>query len=84
MGSVRFSDIRFTAYTMDHEPRHIHSFYAGMEVIVDLRADGTVSLAERVDAVRPSNGSRADVRHVLLIAAKHFEELIALWERHHG
>jgi hypothetical protein len=69
---------------MDHEPRHVHGFYAGIEVIVDLRTDGTVSLASRTDAIRPSNGSKSDVRHVLTTAASHFDELGSLWEKHHG
>lgn len=69
---------------MDHEPRHVHGFYAGVEVIIDLRADGKVTLAYRTDAIRPSNGSKSDVRHVLKVAAWHFEELAFLWEKHHG
>ena len=69
---------------MDHEPRHVHGFYAEVEVIVDLRADGSVSLADRSDAIGPSNGSKSDVRHVLTVAAAHFVELAALWEKHHG
>ncbi len=84
MGSTRFTGVRFVAYTMDHEPRHVHGFYAEVEVIVDLRLDGKVSLADRTDAASPSNGSKADVRHVLATAATRFDELVALWERHHG
>ena len=84
MGALRFDGIRFTVYTMDHAPRHVHGFYAELEVIVDLRPDGSVSLAHRKDAVRPGNGSVADVRHVLTVAARHFEKLAALWEKHHG
>ncbi len=84
MGSIRFGGVRFTAYTMDHEPRHVHGFYAEVEVIVDLRKDGAVSLANRPDAIRPSDASRSDIRHVLSTAAKHFDDLISLWERHHG
>lgn len=84
MGSVRLSGVRFTAYTMDHEPRHVHGFYAEVEAIVDLLMDGAVSLADRTDAVRPGNGSKSDVRHVLVVAAQHFDELVALWEKHHG
>ena len=84
MGSIRYSGVRFAAYTMDHDPRHVHGFYAEIEAIVDLRQDGAVALAARTDAVRPSNGSKADVRHVLDVAALHFDELVALWERHHG
>lgn len=69
---------------MDHEPRHVHGFYAEVEAIVDLRRDGDVALADRKDAVRPVNGSKADVRHVMRTAARHFEELVVLWEKHHG
>ncbi len=68
---------------MDHEPRHVHGFHAEVEVIVDLRRDGAVSLADRTDAVRPSNGSKSDVRHVLTVAANHFEELALIWEKQH-
>ena len=84
MGSIRFSGVRFAAYSMDHEPRHIHGFYADVEVIVELRADGNVSLANRTNAVRPGSGSKSDVRHVLTVAAKHFDDLVLLWEKQHG
>jgi len=84
MGSLRFEGVRLTAYTMDHEPRHVHGFYAEVEVIVDLRRDGNVSLADRTDAIRPRKGSKSDVRRVLAVAARHFDELAALWEKHHG
>jgi hypothetical protein len=60
---------------------HVQGFYAEVEVIVELRRDGTVLLASRKDAVRPGNGSRADVRHVLGVASNHFDELIALLEK---
>jgi hypothetical protein len=69
---------------MDHEPRHVHGFYAEAEVIVDLRLDGGVSLANRADAIRPGNASKSDVRHVLTVSARHFEELAELWEKQHG
>jgi hypothetical protein len=84
MGSIRFNGIRFVAFTMDHEPRHVHGFYADIEAVVDLRLDGTVSLAKRTDAIRPGNAGKSDVRHVLTTAASHFDELVALWENHHG
>lgn len=84
MGSLRVNGVRFTAYTMDHQPRHVHGFYAEIEVIVDLRADGNVSLASRTDAIRPGNGSKADVRHILTVAARNFDKLVTLWEKHHG
>jgi hypothetical protein len=83
MSSIRFDGVRFVAYTMDHVPRHVHGFYADVELIVDLRQDGKVSLANRSDATRPSNGSKSDVRHVLTVAARHFDELVLLWEKNH-
>jgi hypothetical protein len=84
MGSIRLNGVRSTAYTMDHEPRHPHCFYAEIEVIADLRFDGKVSLADRTDAIRPCNASKSDVRHILTTAALHFDELVILWEKHHG
>jgi hypothetical protein len=83
MSSIRFHGVRFVAYTMDHKPRHVHGFYADVEAIADLRQDGEVSLANRTDAVRPSNGSKSDVRHVLTVAARNFDQLVRLWEKNH-
>jgi DNA-directed RNA polymerase subunit L len=84
MGSIRTDGVRFVVYTMDHEPRHVHGFYAETEAIVDLLADGNVTLANRKDAIRPGNAAKSDARHVLAVAASNFNELAALWERHHG
>jgi hypothetical protein len=84
MVSGRFQGVLFKAYPDDHYPRHLHGFYGGVEVIVELKLDGTVALAARKDAIRPGHGKRADVRHVLATAAQHFEELAALWEEHYG
>jgi len=50
---------------------------------VDLRPDRTVSLANRPDAVRPGNAKRSDVRRILNVAAKRFDDLVALWEKMH-
>jgi hypothetical protein len=69
---------------MDHEPRHIHGFYAEAEVIVDLRREGHVALAKRADAIRPGNAGVSVVRHVLETAAANFDRLNALWEKQHG
>jgi hypothetical protein len=52
MGSIRFDGVRFVVYSMDHEPRHVHGFYTEVEVIVDLRLDGRVSLGNRTDAAK--------------------------------
>ena len=84
MGSVRLDGVRFTAYPMDHHPRHVHGFYGEVEVIVDLPQSKKALLASRTDAVKPSNGSRSDARHILAVAVRHFDKLVSLWEKHHG
>jgi hypothetical protein len=84
MSSRRFGSTRFVAYPQDHDPRHVHGFAGEIKVIVDLRENGTVALADRGDAIRPSNAKRSDVRKVLNVAARHFEELLELWEGMHA
>lgn len=84
MGSLAFGSVRFVAYSNDHPPRHVHGFLSETEVVVDLRSDGNVALAERQDAVRPANAKRSDVRKILEVAAAHFTELVGLWEGIHG
>jgi len=82
--SLRSGGVRFVAYLNDHPPRHVHGFAGETQVIVDLRMDGTVGLADRDDAIRPANAKRSDVRKILHAAADHFEELVGLWEAIHG
>jgi hypothetical protein len=85
VGSIRFDGVRFIAYPQDHEPCHVHGFYAEIEVIVELRATPVreVRLANRVDAVRPGHAKRADAKYILQVAAEHLEELIQLWRQAH-
>jgi hypothetical protein len=68
----------------DHPPRHVHGYPGETEAVVDLRKDESVALADRKDAVRPSNAKRSGIRKILIAAALHFEELVALWEKIHG
>ena len=84
MASIRFAGVLFVAYPQDHTPRYVHSFVDESEVIVDLCLNGTVALADRVDAIRPGNAKRSSVRRVLNTAADNFDELVALWERMHA
>jgi hypothetical protein len=84
VGSLRFGGVLFVAYSNDHWPRHVHGFASETEAIVDLRLDGTVALAKRDDAIRPSDAKRSDVKKILNAAALHFEELAGLWEEIHG
>jgi hypothetical protein len=74
----------FRIYPQDHEPRHVHGFTGGTEIIVDLGSDGTIRLADQDDCVRPSNAKRSDVRKILDAAAECFEDLVALWGKTHA
>ena len=84
MGSLDDGGVKFMAYPQDHEPRHIHGLIGGIggpEVIVDLKPDGTVDLADRDDAVQGAN--RSEVRKVLARAEARFADLVALWNTMH-
>ena len=84
MGSKTFDGVWFVAYSHDHLPPHVHGRYAGVEVIVDLLADGKVRQSSRWDAGAPPNSKRSDVRRVLSVAAESAAELKQLWEKTHG
>jgi Domain of unknown function (DUF4160) len=84
VSSLKFGGVLFVAYSNDHSPRHVHGFASETEVIVDLRLDGTVAIAKRNDAIRPSDAKRSDVKKILDVAALHFGELAELWEEIHG
>lgn len=84
VSSRSFDGVLFVIYSNDHPPRHVHGFAGETEAIVDLRADGNVALAERRDSIRPANAKRSDVKKILSAAARHFEELVELWEGVHG
>ncbi len=81
--TVRAGGVRFKIYPQDHEPRHVHGLYGGIEVIVDLLADGTVRLARRKDAVQPGNAKRSDVRKILNAAAEYFDAIVVAWREMH-
>lgn len=84
MGSLRFNGVRFSMYSEDHLPPHVHAVYGGLQVIVELLAGGDVRLARRKDAVQPGNGSRADVSYVLRLADLHWDALLSMWTSIHG
>lgn len=84
MSSLSFDSIRFTVYSNDHAPRHVHGFLGETEIIIDLTVNGNVALSNRKGAVRPPNAKRSDVRRILDNAAEHFDELEKLWEKVHG
>ena len=84
MSSLDDGGVKFMAYPQDHEPRHVHAFIGGIggpEVIVDLKSDGTVDLADRDDAVQGAN--RSEVRKALAAADRRFVDLVDLWNAMH-
>lgn len=50
---------------------------------MELRADGTVSLADRDDAIIPADAKRSDVRKILEAANDGYAEIAAAWEQMH-
>ncbi len=78
MGSKTFDGVWFEAYTHDHPPPHVHGFYAGVEVTVEL-TNGKTRLARRKNAILPGNAKRPDVNRVLRTATQYADELMELW-----
>jgi len=78
VGSKSFNGVRFSAYTDDHDPPHVHGYYAGIEVIVEFIGRQT-RLSPRADAITPPSGKRSDVNHVLRTATKNADQLLKLW-----
>ena len=83
MGSKTFDGVWFSSYSDDHPPPHVHGRYAETEVILELGLD-EVGFAHRRDNIRPRNAKMSDVKKIMTVAAKHRDELQALWEATHG
>lgn len=84
MPSLTFRGVKFFVYTDDHEPRHIHCFAGGVEVIINLPEDGVVVLARDGKGVFSGKVKRNDLKRILSIAVENFDELVNLWEEIHG
>jgi hypothetical protein len=84
VGTKTFDGVRFAAWSDDHLPAHVHGFYAGIRVIVDLLEDGTVRLSPRARAIKPHSAKQSDVNHVLRTAEKFADELITVWRLARG
>lgn len=81
MGSKTYDGVRFIAWSLDHDPPHVHGRYAGVELIVELNVlDRVVTVADRKKNPKPRNAKRSDVAYILTSAAKYFDELVKLWE----
>ncbi len=84
MGPLRFNGVRFQFYSDDHAPPHVYCFYSGKQVFVALHRDGSVSLAARKDAGRIESAKRSDAKHMLEMAADHFDKVLSVWDSIHG
>ncbi len=84
MGSKTYEGVRFSAYPKDHTPPHVHGTTSGVIVILDLLPGGEIRLADRWDAVTPSNAARNVQAKIRRVAMKNVDELMALWEVAHG
>jgi len=84
VGSKTFDGVWFIAYSHDHPPPHVHGRYAGVEVVVELLPKNRIRESKRKDAVTPSNAKRSDVRHILVAAQRHGDELMNLWRKSRG
>jgi hypothetical protein len=84
VGSKTFNGVWFSAFSHDHWPPHVHGEYGSVIVVVELLMNGTVAESKRRDAVKPPNGKRSDVRHILAVAANNYSALKTLWEVTHG
>ncbi|QMV20291.1 DUF4160 domain-containing protein [Granulicella sp. 5B5] len=83
VGSKTFDGVWFEAYSHDHPPSHVHGFYTGVEVIVELTALG-VRLSSRKRAVKPPDSKHSDVNRILRTADKYQKELWQLWHAARG
>ena len=80
MGSRTFDGVRFSAFSLDHDPPHVHGYYADVQAIVDLDEQGRKArLADRERNPLPRNAKRSHVNHILKSAADHIDELLELW-----
>jgi hypothetical protein len=84
VGSKTYEGVRFSVYSHDHSPPHVHAILGNVRVIVDLLADGGVMLSKRRDAMSPLNAKRNVVSQIVDIATENATELQQLWERIHG
>lgn len=82
MGSKRFGGVLFIAHPDDHDPRHLHAFVGDGRVIIVLTPGNRVIVPNRRDAVK--NAKPAEVRRVVNLAVRRFDELVQLWEKMHG
>jgi hypothetical protein len=81
VGSKTFDGVRFAAWSDDHNPPHVHGYYAGIEVILDLIAERQeIVLANRKKRVIPANARRSDINRIVRTAKDNAEAVFELWK----
>jgi len=81
VGSRTYDGVRFTVWSNDHDPIHLHGFYAGVEVVLDLHPkDRRVAVAKRKRNPNPIDAKRSDAAHILKTAERNFDILLQLAE----
>jgi hypothetical protein len=81
VGSKTFDGVRFAAWSDDHDPPHVHGYYAGVQVILDLVAENEeIVLANRKRRVIPSNAKKSYIDRIVRVANKNADAVFKLWE----
>lgn len=75
----RQNGFTFIIRTADHLPPHVHVFYGGEEVLLNIGIAG-----EQPTIYRLENMRRQNIRRALEIAATRNDELLARWREIHG
>ncbi len=81
--TVYAGGVGFVLYPQDHVPRYAHAFCGDAQIIVELRNNRIVALAQRRDAVR-ENAKMGDIKNVLIAAARNYDLLVDAWEQMHN
>ena len=84
MGSKTYEGVRFSVYSNDHAPPHVHGICSGVSVIIDIFSDGTVRLSKRRKAIVPATAKRNIEAKIRRVALANADALLMLWEEMHG
>jgi hypothetical protein len=83
VGSKRLGQVRFQAFSGDHQGAtipHLHAFVASGEVVVELLPHGDVRLSQAHGSPIRGAVTAREVRIVLETARDNYELLVTLWK----